>query len=292
MAEDSIDCDMLISNQYELLDLLKKQFSNFKKDNSDRKTEIYFKKRLSTIETYYTQFHSNHKFLKPHVEKTAPYIKDSILNVFEETYFDISVQIQEAFENKFPPKPAVTPKAGPSNPRNENVNNDTRVRLPKINLQSFSGNCLEWPSFADAFKTVHDDNKSSNAQKFQYLKGVLSGPAELLIRYFSITDENYNLAYAELERNYNDRRLIFTQQMNLFMDLANIRVESADSIRELVSVSRASMHVLENLNVAVCEPIFVHMVLQKLPSETDDDVLSSTVSNKTNSCMDRFRKSY
>lgn len=209
-----------------------------------------------------------HKFLKPHVEKTAPYIKDSILNVFEETYFDISVQIQEAFENKFPPKPAVTPKAGPSNPRNENVNNDTRVRLPKINLQSFSGNCLEWPSFADAFKTVHDDNKFSNAQKFQYLKGVLSGPAELLIRHFSITDENYNLAYAELERNYNDRRLIFTQQMNLFMDLANIRVESADSIRELVSVSRASMHVLENLNVAVCEPIFVHMVLQKLPPET------------------------
>lgn len=51
MAEDSIDCDMLISNQYELLDLLKKQFSNLKKDNSDRKTEIYFKKRLSTIET-------------------------------------------------------------------------------------------------------------------------------------------------------------------------------------------------------------------------------------------------
>ena len=143
-----------------------------------------------------------------------------------------------------------------------------RVRLPKVNLPPFSGNCLEWPSFADAFKSIHTDRKLSNSQKFQYLKGVLSGPAELLIRHYLITDDNYVLAYNELERNYNDKRLIFTEQMNVFMNLQIIKSENVDKIRNILSVSRASMHVIENLGVVVSEPMFVHMVLQKLPSDT------------------------
>ena len=102
MSEE-IDCDTLITNQYEIFDLMKKQFANFKKDPQERKTEIYFKKRLSTIEKYYVTFHSNHKLLSPHVEKKMNYVTDKIFETFEETYFDISIAIQEAFEKKFPP---------------------------------------------------------------------------------------------------------------------------------------------------------------------------------------------
>ena len=56
---------------------------------------------------------------------------------------------------------------------------DRNMELPKLNIKTFTGKPTEWPTFIDSFETAVDSNRAlSNIQKFQYLKGYLSGQAE------------------------------------------------------------------------------------------------------------------
>ncbi len=75
------------------------------------------------------------------------------------------------------------------------------VRLPKLDLPKFAGSILEWPSFSDSFKQIHDNATLSSSQKLQYLKGCLQGEAELRIRHLAITEGNYVKAMDELDKN-------------------------------------------------------------------------------------------
>lgn len=54
------DIENLITNQNEVIEAMQQLFRNFKKDPADRKTPTYFKKRLETIEAYWTEFQTNH----------------------------------------------------------------------------------------------------------------------------------------------------------------------------------------------------------------------------------------
>ena len=62
---------------------------------------------------------------------------------------------------------------------------DRNMELPKLNIKTFTGKPTEWPTFIDSFETAVDSNGAlSNIQKFQYLKGYLSGQAERCVEGF------------------------------------------------------------------------------------------------------------
>ena len=252
----------LVIQQGELLTLVKKQFINFNKDSPTRKTKGYYKQKFATLGKHYTQFHTNHSEIILQIDGNHKYIKNEFIDVFEDTYLDSYSKIQDAFDQTYEissSSPAVEPTQ---------VQHNAVRRLPKLEIPFFSGDCTQWPSFYDAFKTVHNDATLSAAHKFQYLKGLLSGEAELLIRYLPITSDNYEKALNELDKNYNNKRIIFSQQMTAFMNQKELRIENSNDIRQLLSFSRATMHVINSLGVPASEPIFVYIVLQKLPAET------------------------
>src|SRR5688572_5057147 len=59
----------------------------------------------------------------------------------------------------------------------ENANANT-VKLPKLELKTFSGNVMHWQEFWDAFEaSVHNQESLSDIAKFTYLKSQLTGAA-------------------------------------------------------------------------------------------------------------------
>lgn len=58
----------------------------------------------------------------------------------------------------------------------------TSVKLPTIELPTFSGESTTWLAFRDMFETLIDQNKElSDVQKFSYLRSALSGKARDII---------------------------------------------------------------------------------------------------------------
>lgn len=76
----------------------------------------------------------------------------------------------------------------------------TDVKLPRMNLPSFGGNILEWPSFFDLFESaVHRNVSLQDSQKLYFLKTNLVGEAAALISHLRIEDANYAPALAKLK---------------------------------------------------------------------------------------------
>ncbi|GFV45898.1 uncharacterized protein TNCV_2322561 [Trichonephila clavipes] len=90
----------------------------------------------------------------------------------------------------------------------ENVSNmkSSNFKLPKINIESFSGNYKDWPSFKDLYVSlVHDNMCLSNIQKFQYLRGLLLSEPANIIKHIPITETAYNETWEKLLALYDKK---------------------------------------------------------------------------------------
>ena len=75
---------------------------------------------------------------------------------------------------------------------NENAIN---LKVPALNLLSFSGTYEKWPGFSDTFKSsVHNDRRYTDSQKLVYLRSCLTEKAADRIESLETTDANYQVA--------------------------------------------------------------------------------------------------
>ncbi|XP_018406253.1 PREDICTED: uncharacterized protein LOC108782471 [Cyphomyrmex costatus] len=81
---------------------------------------------------------------------------------------------------------------------------DKRFKLPKIELQKFSGDLKDWLKFWSLFKNIHEDKSLSKGDKFQYLvQAIVEGSkASELINSFPPTAENDDEAIDKLRDRY------------------------------------------------------------------------------------------
>src|SRR5665811_2120891 len=145
------------------------------------------------------------------MESSAPTGTD--MKAIKTTFFDLLYRIEEVdgklydIKSAFPAPSAAsttTTHATPPPPQAD-------VRLPRLELPSFDGNLDDWMSFRDMFSTaVHNNATLSNAQKLTYLKSVLKGDAGRLIKTLTLTGTNYDIAWKQLKKRYqNERKLLF-----------------------------------------------------------------------------------
>ncbi|XP_060564212.1 uncharacterized protein LOC132723501 [Ruditapes philippinarum] len=79
------------------------------------------------------------------------------------------------------------------------------VKLPKLDMISFSGNRLKWTEFWDSFRSaIHENDKLSPIDKFNYLKGKLVGEARSAIAGLTLSNENYDIAIHILRERFGD----------------------------------------------------------------------------------------
>ncbi|XP_062582984.1 uncharacterized protein LOC134244753 [Saccostrea cucullata] len=150
-----------------------------------------------------------------------------------------------------------TPKTGP-----------VAVKLPKLELPTYSGDKIKFKEFWDAFEaTVHKNPKLSNIEKFNYLKSKLKGAAQEAISGLSLSNENYDVAVATLRERFGDIQSVINKH---YVELINTQSATNDtsSLRKLNDDLERHLRSLEALHQDVNQDVFVSMITSKLPKET------------------------
>lgn len=75
------------------------------------------------------------------------------------------------------------------------TNNNTRVKLPKVEVRHFNGKVDERQEFWDCYESsIHSHPNLSDIDKFSYLRGPLRGAARTTIPGLALTAANYEVA--------------------------------------------------------------------------------------------------
>ncbi|XP_006825701.1 uncharacterized protein LOC102808861, partial [Saccoglossus kowalevskii] len=141
------------------------------------------------------------------------------------------------------------------------------VALPKIELQTFSGNVLEWASFFDIFKSsIHSDTTLDNIQKFVYLRSMLKDEAARTVGGLTLTDANYSHAIELLEERYGQKHQIIDAHMTALWNLSK-PVDDANSLRHFYDSLESHVRGLQSLgkDELTYGELLVPMIREKLP---------------------------
>ena len=91
---------------------------------------------------------------------------------------------------------------------------DLKVKLPKIELNKFSGQALKWQTFWDQFESaIYSKESLSDIDKFTYLKGFWTGSASDCISRLRLAAQNYKEAVNILKSRYANTPVIISAYM-------------------------------------------------------------------------------
>ena len=141
------------------------------------------------------------------------------------------------------------------------------VKLPKLEMTSYSGDKFKWTEFWDAFENaVHNNKKLSNIEKFNYLKSKLNGEAHRAVLGLTLSNENYEVAIGILKERFGNTQevidLHYNQMINLFP-----ATNTTASLRGLLDKMETHLRSLEVLKQDVNQDVFVSMIRAKLPED-------------------------
>lgn len=170
--------------------------------------------------------------------------------------------------------------------KEENVSHTDRVfslKVPPCDTEFFSGGYDKWPSFRDMFSAVYiNHTKLSPAQKLFHLRAKTKGEASMIVKRFSLTDNNFELAWNALRQRFENKRILINHQLRKIFQIEHVSVEKEKSLRNLQYTINNCLSVLHTYNISVIswDPILVYWVSSKLPEDTLTAWESSLSNNK------------
>ncbi|XP_068734669.1 uncharacterized protein [Montipora capricornis] len=146
----------------------------------------------------------------------------------QDTISDYKFMIMEASKNDQHDKPVSSFHDNNSSmkPTTTRIN----VNLPKLSIQPFNGNQLEWLTFWDSFSAAIDEHTElNNIEKMNYLQNMLKGEAARAIAGLPLTNENYTKAIEILKERFGDKQNI----INAYMESLTRATPPKDEISSL-----------------------------------------------------------
>ena len=124
------------------------------------------------------------------------------------------------------------------------------AKLPRIEIQKFSGGVKDWLEFWGLFKVTVEENKLADITKFSYLKSLLEGEAKSVVAGLAVTAANYKTACELLEKRYGG-----TEQLIFFhiQALLRVKVPAQPSLAELWNLYDDVMAHFAPWNTWVCQ---------------------------------------
>ncbi|GFT51539.1 integrase catalytic domain-containing protein [Trichonephila clavipes] len=155
---------------------------------------------------------------------------------FETKYYETKAKLQNILENLS----VRTYVYNDNSDVFENVSNmkSSNFKLPKINIERFSGDYKDWPSFKDLYVSlVHDNKCLSNIQKFQYLRDLLRSEPANIIKHIPITETAYNEAWEKLLARYDEKKQIIFSLIKTFMEQPSFNNTNSHNLRNIADTS-------------------------------------------------------
>lgn len=269
----------LLIIQTELHERLQKAEINYRKSPKERLTTAYIETRLQTLEELWNEFKEGHKKFISTVPKsskeTLTYFTNDVYGLFEEQYTTYKTALKSALDAR-----AIKPTS--SHALSPEAMKSSEIPLPRIQLPIFNGKYEEWQSFYDMFVSlIHDNTSLSNVQKLHYLKANVTGEPETLLRNFAITEQNYEEAWKQLVKRYNNKRYNANAILKTLFSQKTLTFASANSLKQLLDTTTSCLQSLQNIGVDTksCDAFIVYLVVSKLDTESHklwEQMLSST----------------
>jgi hypothetical protein len=168
---------------------------------------------------------------------------------FENAYYNIESTILEKIETATVNEAATIANATGFTPSvSSHGTGNSNVRLPILELPTFSGNYRDWLSFRDTFTAlIHDSNLYTSIEKFHYLRSCLKDEALKAIESIAVSEANYRVAWETLITRFENKRLIIQEHAYAIINLPPLVKNSYQSLRKLVDDFNINLAALTNL---------------------------------------------
>lgn len=262
--------------------LISTVFDNFAKNNSSSNTNTRFTIRLEALKEEWQRFSVINEAVSIAIGQLK---KDERLKIKKHTYFTTNLYAR-TYENYLPNLEKIqsihesdygTVNESVSTPSLNTITSSNsaaclhQARLPRIDLPKFNGTPSDWLSFKDLFSSLVLRHPSLTAvEKLQYLKTSLVGNAAQLLKNTTLTADNFERAWSELESYYDNNRILVNAALQSLLDLKRISKESARDLEQLYANVKQMYRSLEALKrpVTAWDDFLVFIVSQKLDTES------------------------
>lgn len=175
-------------------------------------------------------------------------IDDDELSKLQDDITELYITIHSTCDALIPPTvPAILDHTTASN---ASVHNEGSlgIRLPRLNLGTFSGQTDKWIAFHSLYEnSVHKNNNISEVEKFTYLLSSLSGEPLKLVKSLPVTAVHYNIAWQTLLRRYHNSRALISLHVNNILDIPAVSQASVKNLRNFLSSYHENISALEAL---------------------------------------------
>ncbi|XP_074040052.1 uncharacterized protein [Leptinotarsa decemlineata] len=237
--------------------------ANLAKTNKSQHT--LFKIRYAEIETLRDEFMKHHNNILVSLSSDPNFELDqenTSKETFLESYYDIRTIYADLFENSLQLNQTVE--------NTNSISDNSRIRLPKMELRTFSGDYKEFPLFIDLFNnTVHNNGSLNDSEKINYLVSCLDGPPLALVKMHPLEGPSYATAYASLVKKYTNERFRATAHWNELENCSEVDCENPISFRHLLDVFSENLSELRKMGLPIDEWSFilVQMLIKRINPE-------------------------
>lgn len=263
--------EQLLFMQEDLSSRITKGRTNYKKTSKERKTKQLSQFKLEALEKLWESFVDNHaelcKTADPVLLKVTAYFTKDVFDTTEELYIDYKCLLTQDLHVES----SAMIELGDSQLLGKSGGNKANIaKLPKIVIPKFTGDYTEWTTFRDLFISLVHDTDMDKAVKMQYLKGLLGGEAEQLVRNMSITTANYDKCWTTLVERYNNTRYLCNTILKRLFNQSSSNCESAPFLKEILDNTTECIGALAYLGVDVStwDLIIIYMTSLKLDPES------------------------
>lgn len=191
---------------------------------------------------------------------------------FEDHYFNIVSQAKKLLSQNFNTAVAFS-RTGSDRGSLHTVQNGltNNVKLPRIELPTFSGSYEHWLAFYDTFDSLINKNTElPDIQKFYYLRSSLKGEASEVIESLEVSNENYRVAWDLLKDRFQNRKLITHNHIKALFNIEPITKESHIFLRKLLDSVLKNMRALKVLGQPTehWDALLIYLVCTKLDNNT------------------------
>ncbi|XP_040075801.1 uncharacterized protein LOC115318955 [Ixodes scapularis] len=148
---------------------------------------------------------------------------------------------------------------------------NARTRLPKLEMLKFDGSTSQWQAFWDMFQNRIDQHPQlCQADKFHYLRSLLTGPAFRAIAGLHGSNSSYTDALAILRARFGDKKLIEQDHLSKLRTLQKVPSSNdVGALRRLLDAVQLHIRGLKDLGVhAMSYSAMLNEILMKvLPTD-------------------------
>ena len=144
-------------------------------------------------------------------------------------------------------------------------------KLPKLHLQTFSGEPRNWQRFWDVFeRNIHNNEDLEDIDKFDYLTGLLQGTAAKAIAGLEISAANYAEAIGKLKQRFGKKSAITQNHIENLMETQPVFSDKdVHRLRNFHDHVEVNYRALRSLQVPqeTFSSVVVPSLLKKLPEQ-------------------------